>query len=67
MLTKLKFLSKLSNNNNGKVWHRSFACSGIKYCEYYNPKILQEYQDYNYVTIEKLQDLQRMLKKEETN
>jgi len=46
-------------DNTASAWHMRFICSGIKYCEYYHPDILNEKNAYNRVDVEHISDLRQ--------
>jgi hypothetical protein len=54
---KLDILGKNEKGEKQKAWHRSYRCSGIKYCEFAHEYILSINSAYNDVKLEHINDL----------
>lgn len=59
-LTQLQILGDHKRNEDS-AWHMHFICSGIKYCEFHHPEILQELPRYSQVDVEHIDGLRKRL------
>lgn len=50
-IVKTKLLSKSNDNGAGYAWHRSYKCSGIKYCKYKSDMIVDTCEWYDRVPL----------------
>jgi hypothetical protein len=58
-IIKLKLLSKTDNDNDSKVYHRAYKCSGIQHCEYAHPDVLRTCMAYDQVKLESINELRK--------